>query len=360
MTLRKDMLRDARVMVVGCGALGNEVLKNLALCGVGHIVCVDFDKVEYGNLSRSVLFRREDAGRLKVDVARERLLELSPDICVTTIDGDIACDIGLGIIRDMDVVVSCVDSRWARFMINRHCMRMGRTWVDGGISTTEGTVRVFAPGSNCYACGLSQDDLTGLRRRISCSNVIKTMEKAGSAPTTSITASIAGAVQAQEAIKVICGEPSICGKVFFYDGDSVNCGTASFTAFDEDCPEHCGWAPVVSTSLTSDATVEQVLSASDACDDTALMLRDDCFVDYIVSRSTDRQYEVMLPGRKVADFVRENLCSGSTGDFYQNEYRVIDRSFPYSGLTLRQLGIPEQDVLQVSIAGKNYYWRLRR
>lgn len=67
-------------MVVGCGALGNEVLKNLALCGVGNIVCVDFDIVETGNLTRSVLFRKKDAEekRLKVDVVKERLLELNP------------------------------------------------------------------------------------------------------------------------------------------------------------------------------------------------------------------------------------------------------------------------------------------
>ena len=58
---KQDRLRAANVMVVGCGALGNEVLKNLALFGVGHLVVVDFDVVEPSNLTRSILFNRADA-----------------------------------------------------------------------------------------------------------------------------------------------------------------------------------------------------------------------------------------------------------------------------------------------------------
>ena len=71
----QQQVAAARVMVVGCGALGNEVLKNLVLLGVEHIVAVDFDIVEVGNLSRSVLFSKEDADarRLKVEVIAERL-----------------------------------------------------------------------------------------------------------------------------------------------------------------------------------------------------------------------------------------------------------------------------------------------
>ena len=77
-----DRLKQANVLVVGCGALGNEVLKNLVLFGVGHLVIVDFDVVESTNLTRSVLFRREDAetGRPKVLVAADRLREINPSV----------------------------------------------------------------------------------------------------------------------------------------------------------------------------------------------------------------------------------------------------------------------------------------
>ena len=117
----QSLIQSARVMVVGCGALGNEVLKNLVLMGVEHIVAVDFDVVEMGNLSRSVLFTEADAEarRLKVDVVAERLVAMNPAMEVWTVCGDIAYDVGLGLVRQMDVVIGCVDSRWARYCINR-------------------------------------------------------------------------------------------------------------------------------------------------------------------------------------------------------------------------------------------------
>ena len=78
-------------MVVGCGALGNEVLKNLVLLGVEHLVVVDFDIVEMGNLSRSILFLPSDAEqkRLKVEVVAERLKTINPAVEVKTICGDV-------------------------------------------------------------------------------------------------------------------------------------------------------------------------------------------------------------------------------------------------------------------------------
>ena len=80
--IRQDQVSAAHVMVVGCGALGNEVLKNLVLMGVTHIVVVDFDIVEMGNLTRSVLFTKSDAERkrLKVEVVAERLREMNADV----------------------------------------------------------------------------------------------------------------------------------------------------------------------------------------------------------------------------------------------------------------------------------------
>lgn len=135
----------AHVMVVGCGALGNEVLKNLVLLGIGHIVVVDFDVVEMGNLSRSILFLPSDAAnkRLKVEVVAERLKAINPAVEVKTICGDVAYDVGLGLIRQQDVVIGCVDNRWARYCINRLCMRADVPWVDGGIEELEGTAQVF-------------------------------------------------------------------------------------------------------------------------------------------------------------------------------------------------------------------------
>ncbi|NJN74941.1 MAG: ThiF family adenylyltransferase [Synechococcaceae cyanobacterium RL_1_2] len=73
----------SKIFVAGVGAIGNEVLKNLALMGFGHLTIVDFDEVSLSNLTRSVLFREEDQGQSKVEAAKRRLLELNPDLQIT-------------------------------------------------------------------------------------------------------------------------------------------------------------------------------------------------------------------------------------------------------------------------------------
>ena len=87
---KKDRVKSARVLVAGCGALGNEVVKNLALFGIGHIYVVDFDKIELSNLTRSVLFREEDAYNrsYKADIVALRAREINPQIEVTPIVGN--------------------------------------------------------------------------------------------------------------------------------------------------------------------------------------------------------------------------------------------------------------------------------
>lgn len=343
MQLSQDILRNAHVMVVGCGALGNEVLKNLVLLGVENLCIVDMDKIERSNLTRSVFYRNEDVSMSKVSVMRRRLRELNPHLSITAIDGDIAHDVGLGLIRKMDVVIGCVDNRWARFMINRHCMRMQKMWVDGGINTTEGTVRVFGVG-NCYACNLGTEGQKELRLRMPCANTIRRSEQAGHAPTNIVTASVVGAVMAQEAAKLICGEETIMGHMFCYDADAAEGRKVVLKAYDEECPEHEAWEDIVESNLTPDVSVCEFLTST-ACE--TLILRDDCFVDYITDRRDNARYELMCPGRMVAEKLDAipTLRGRNLSDFYQSEYHNISVTSPYSKLTLRQLGIPDGDVL---------------
>ena len=365
----QSRIQAARVMVVGCGALGNEVLKNLVLMGVEHIVAVDFDVVEMGNLSRSVLFTEADAEarRLKVDVVAERLMAMNPAMEVWTVCGDIAYDVGLGLVRQMDVVIGCVDSRWARYCINRLCMRAGIPWVDGGINGLEGTARVFVPGKNCYACNLGPEGLKDLARRMPCSGIIRRQEQAGSAPTTSIVASVIGAVQVQEALKLIHREEleagkltSLCGKMLYYDGEHLTTRIADFVAYDDDCAEHEQWTPVRQSSvMLTDSVAEtlQKLSQELDTDNVTLCLTQDCYVDYVVRRDNDERTTVMCPGRAVEETTaqKEELKDVPLSGLYQHEYRHIDRSFPYPELTLAELGIPPYDVLHVSTGENDYY-----
>lgn len=358
----------AHVMVVGCGALGNEVLKNLILLGVGHIVAIDFDKVEIGNLSRSVLFSKSDADahRMKVDVIAERLKAMNPAVEVKTICGDVAYDVGLGVIQRMDVVIGCVDSRWARYCINRLCMRAGIPWVDGAIEELEGTARVFVPGQNCYACNLGPEGLKDLARRMSCSGIIRRHEEVGSVPTTSIMASIIGAVQVQEAMKLVDKKTfenewtSLCGKMFYYEGQHLTTKLLDFQAYDDDCAVHDRWTPVRQSELTADTTVADALMM--ICrllvvQQVLICLENDCFVDYVEERKNDRRTMVMCPGRAVESFIEkdEMLRGIPNSGLYQHEFREIDDHFPYQELTLAQLGIPTNDVLHVIADDKDYY-----
>ena len=358
----------AHVMVVGCGALGNEVLKNLVLLGVGHIVAIDFDKVEIGNLSRSVLFSKSDADahRMKVDVIAERLKAMNPAVEVKTICGDVAYDVGLGLIQRMDVVIGCVDSRWARYCINRLCMRAGIPWVDGAIEELEGTARVFVPGQNCYACNLGPEGLKDLARRMSCSGIIRRHEEVGSVPTTSIMASIIGAVQVQEAMKIVDKKTfenewtSLCGKMFYYEGQHLTTKLLDFQAYDDDCAVHDRWTPVRQSELTADTTVADALMM--ICrllvvQQVLICLENDCFVDYVEERKNDRRTMVMCPGRAVESFIEkdEMLRGIPNSGLYQHEFREIGDHFPYQELTLAQLGIPTNDVLHVIADDKDYY-----
>ena len=353
-------------MVVGCGALGNEVLKNLVMTGVQHVAVVDYDRVESDNLSRSILFTRADAmsGRLKVEAVAARLHEMNPDIHVTAINGDICYDVGLGLIRTMDVVIGCVDNRWARYCINRLCMRANIPWVDGGIDGLEGTARVFVPGENCYACNLGPEGLKDLAYHMPCAGLIRQNIQAGKAPTTSIIASIIGAVQVQEALKIIHGQKSkvesqkqeserdftsLCGKMFYYEGAHLTTKLADFKAYDDDCPVHEQWTDIRPSYLTTSSTVAEVLAAIDG---GAFTLTNDCFVDFVEDRETGEQTQVMCPGHRVYEAVNRPSKS------YQHEFRVIDRSFPYPNLTLAQLGIPKKDVLHIQSAQNEYYLEL--
>ena len=132
----QQRLAEAKVLVVGAGALGNEVLKNLALLGVGRIIIVDFDKIEAANLSRAVLFRPEHSGQFKADVAAEQVKQLNSDIDVDALVGDVTSDVGLGLYRKMDVVIGCLDNREARMAVNKACRRVSRPWIDGGLTAT--------------------------------------------------------------------------------------------------------------------------------------------------------------------------------------------------------------------------------
>jgi adenylyltransferase/sulfurtransferase len=367
-------VREAKVMVVGAGALGNEVLKNLALFGVGNIAIVDFDTIEYSNLTRSVLFRAEDADRglYKADVAARRLRGINPNVRTLPVNGDLATGAGLGLYRRMDVVVGCLDSLYARVMLNRLCARAGKTWIDGGIGNLEGQVSVYQPGVSCYECNLTDDEKCRLNRRNPCAGVVMMNEKEGRAATTPVIASLIAAVQVQEAMKYIhprlieAGKFStLAGKMFAYEGMRPSADVFEFASRNQDCTAHEYWRPVVEIpELSAAATVAQALSIirqTLQTDTVEINLRNDKFVDRIVSRCENKSFSTMLPASKIPDYIladEEMNCLQTVEGFYQHDFENIDDSFPYQELTLQQIGLPPFDVLQVTTPKGLFYVEL--
>src|SRR5256885_6135492 len=97
-------LSRARVVVVGAGALGNEIVKNLSLLGVGNLFIADLDRVENSNLSRSILFREADNGTFKAEAAVRGARDVYPKVKAQPFVGNVVYDLGLGVFRWADVV----------------------------------------------------------------------------------------------------------------------------------------------------------------------------------------------------------------------------------------------------------------
>jgi molybdopterin/thiamine biosynthesis adenylyltransferase len=256
-------LGAARVLVIGAGALGNEIVKNLMLLGVGQVLIADRDRIEHSNLSRSVLFRAEDAGKPKAQVAAHAAAGIWPDARVHFFDGDIVHGLGAGAYRWADLVIGGLDNREARLAINRQCWRLGKPWIDGAIEQIEGTCRVFVPGRNadaagkggradgpCYECTMSQRDWELLEMRRSCNLLTAAEMEGGKTPTTPTISSIIAGVQCQEAVKILHGLETIGGRGWVFSGLATEAYQVEFQR-KEDCLSHDPLDSVVSLAAST-------------------------------------------------------------------------------------------------------------
>ncbi|MGI9253062.1 MAG: ThiF family adenylyltransferase [Thermomicrobiales bacterium] len=198
-----ERLERARVVMAGVGAIGNELLKGLALVGIGRIIVIDFDTVSPSNLSRSVLFRDEDVGKPKAVVAARRAKELNPGITVIPVHGDLRRDLALSTLRDADVVLGGLDNIEARFTLNRRVRIAGATYIDSGISDAQAQVSRFHPeGGACYECNFTENMRRRFTERYSCTGLVRRIPDR-TVPTTIVGASVAAALQLQDALRFL-------------------------------------------------------------------------------------------------------------------------------------------------------------
>ena len=230
-------IRDAKVLVIGAGALGNEIIKNLALLGFGHLLIADLDNIENSNLSRSVLYRAKDNGSSKAKVAARSAKDIFPDMKVNFFHGNIIYDLGLGAYNWADLVIAGLDNREARLAINRNCWKVNKPWIDGAIEQINGIARVFVPDGPCYECTMSETDWQLLNRRRSCNLLTRDEMQGGKVPTTPTISSIIAGVQCQEAVKLLHGMETIAGKGFVFNGISSDSYLIEYQK-KEECYSH--------------------------------------------------------------------------------------------------------------------------
>jgi adenylyltransferase/sulfurtransferase len=197
-------LREAKALVVGAGALGNEIVKNLAWIGFGTITIIDYDSVEFSNVSRG-LFEKEDIGRNKADVLAGRLGKNSPYARIQSIPGRVEeC-------REQelsgDVILSALDNMPTRIWLASLCVKRQIPLIDGGIKEFRGRVQTYYPGGPCLACNIPLDRYAEI---MELKNPCEGYEE-GAVASFSTVASIVAGIQANEAMKVVTGLMQLSG-----------------------------------------------------------------------------------------------------------------------------------------------------
>lgn len=229
------------MVVVGAGGLGCSVLPLLAARGC-HVTLFDDDVVSLSNLQRQLLFRTEDVGRAKVEVAKERILSMFPSARIEAMRERLTPETIRREVEEASVVVDGSDNLPTRFLVNDACVLAGRPLVHGGILRFLGQVLVVLPGTSCcYRC------------------LFEELPPAGSVPSCAeagvlgALCGIVGARMAEETARILAGR-GVGDRLWTHDARSGRTRWVPL-ARDGGCAV-CGAAPSI-TSLEAPRYVEE-------------------------------------------------------------------------------------------------------
>lgn len=200
-------LKASSVLIIGTGGLGSPVLMYLTAAGVGRIGIVDYDVVDFTNLQRQIIHGTSSLEKLKVDSARDRLMDINPAIILDIYDEPFTSENAFRISEPYGLIIDGTDNFPTRYLVNDVCVLTGKPNVYGSIFRFEGQASVFwAEKGPCYRCLFPEPPPPGLVPSCAEGGVF------GVLPGT------IGTLQATEALKILLdiGEPLI-GKLLLYD-----------------------------------------------------------------------------------------------------------------------------------------------
>lgn len=234
-----EKIQEAKVLVVGCGAIGNETVKNLILAGFRKITLVDMDHVVRSNLNRCVFFEDEDAEkkRLKAEVVAEKARRMEKDLEIQYRTETIQ-ELPEDFISSFDIVLGCLDNVATRLHLNAHCYYEGIPYIDAATLGFIGKVQVVLPPETpCFECAVNKTHLKIMGDRFSCTGVETTYHEPKLAAEITTT-SVVSAIQTRESIKIVLGlKPDLVHNVFYYDG-MKNVSDVLELSLNPECPHH--------------------------------------------------------------------------------------------------------------------------
>lgn len=145
-------IRNTKILIVGCGGLGIPLILYMSTCGISEIGIVDFDKIEIHNLQRQVIYKENDIGKYKVDIAYKFIKNLNTTISVNKYNVKIdMTNVGL-IIKDYDIIVDCTDSIETRYLLSDFSKKYMKDFICASVIRWEGHLYVFKKDGPCYRC----------------------------------------------------------------------------------------------------------------------------------------------------------------------------------------------------------------
>jgi adenylyltransferase/sulfurtransferase len=246
-------LKNASVLLVGCGALGSPAALYLAAAGVGRLGLVDADVVDASNLQRQILHGESWVGKPKLDSATARLHEVNPHVAVEPHRVRFTPDNAMELAGNYDIIVDGSDNFPTRFLTNDTAFFLRKPLVFGAIHRFEGQTGVFAPhlGGPCYRCMLPQLPAPG------------SVPSCAEAGVLGVLPGIIGSIQAMETLKLILGiGEAPVGKLTAYD--ALRSRFRTLTLHRDPRCRLCGGAPEVHSVKNRETLAQDTCTTSES------------------------------------------------------------------------------------------------